>query len=90
MNDSTGARMNSGMFAAPGYVSSFMMFLRPSAAGCSSPAADAVRTVAVLHPRRDLALGEREQRDADHVDREDDEHLHDASQRTTTRTSPAA
>ena len=37
MKDSIGAMMNSGLFTAPGIDSSFMMFLRPSAAGCSSP-----------------------------------------------------
>ena len=63
---------------APGYVSSFMMFLRPSATGCSSP-----RGPTRFGPCRSwihaeiLPLGEREHRDADHVDREDDEHLHD-------------
>ena len=31
-------------------------------------AADAIRTVPILDPRRDLALGERQQRHADHVD----------------------
>ena len=38
---------------------------------------DAIRAVTVLDPRRDLPLGERQQRDADHVHREDDDHLHD-------------
>ena len=37
MNEITGARMNSGVFASPGYVSSFMMFFTPSATDCSSP-----------------------------------------------------
>jgi hypothetical protein len=37
MNDSIGARMKSGIYAASGYVSSFMMFFSPSAAGCNRP-----------------------------------------------------
>src|SRR5690349_18400278 len=37
IKDNAGARMNSGLYAAPGYVSSFMMFLRPSASGCPMP-----------------------------------------------------
>src|ERR1051325_5154438 len=37
MNDITGARMNSGRYAWSGYVSSFMMFLTPSATDCSNP-----------------------------------------------------
>ena len=37
MNEITGARTNSGVFASPGYVSSFMMFFTPSATDCSSP-----------------------------------------------------
>ena len=37
INDNAGAMMNSGLYAAPGYVSSFMMFLSPSAAGCNRP-----------------------------------------------------
>src|ERR1035437_9337806 len=36
-NESTGARMNSGRFAAAGYVSSFTKFFSPSAIGCSHP-----------------------------------------------------
>src|ERR1035437_6607296 len=37
MNEIAGARMNSGRVAEAGYVSSFLMFFRPSAAGCSQP-----------------------------------------------------
>src|SRR3982074_3666995 len=37
MNESAGARMNSGRFAADGYVSSFTKFFTPSAIGCSQP-----------------------------------------------------
>ncbi len=33
----TGARTNSGRYACPGYVSSFMMFFTPSATDCSRP-----------------------------------------------------
>src|ERR1035437_3732195 len=37
MNEIAGARTNSGRLAEPGYVSSFMKFFTPSAAGCSHP-----------------------------------------------------
>jgi hypothetical protein len=37
MKASAGASTNSDLFAASGYVSSFMMFLSPSAAGWSRP-----------------------------------------------------
>src|SRR6266566_949420 len=37
MNESTGASTNNGLFTPAGIVSSFMKFLRPSAAGCSQP-----------------------------------------------------
>ena len=36
-NERTGASMNSARFAYGGYVSSFMMFFRPSASGWNSP-----------------------------------------------------
>ena len=35
------------------------------------------RPVPVLNPRREFSLGQREKRDADHVDREAEQHLHD-------------
>src|SRR5215211_5155494 len=37
MNAITGASTNNGVYASPGYVSSFMMFFTPSATDCSKP-----------------------------------------------------
>ena len=42
--------------------------------------ADAIRPAPVLHPGADLALHEREERDSDHGDGEDEEHLDHAEQ----------
>ena len=90
MNDIAGARMKSGMYAAAGYVSSFMKFLTPSAAGCSSPCGPTRfgPCRSWIHAR-DLALGQREHRHADHVDGEDDEHLDDRREEPERRGAPA-
>ena len=81
MNDIAGASRNSHRLASAGKVSSFRMFLTPSAAGCSRPAQPTR-----LGPRRFCIQAltfrsmQREQRHADHDDREHQQHLEDAEE----------
>ena len=89
MNDSAGASMKSGLFAAPGSVSSFMKFLTPSASRLApSRMHDAVGPVPILNPRRDLALGQRQHRHAHHIHGEHDQHLDDRAMRAPTGMNP--
>ena len=51
--------------------------LQPIGGGLQPSLADTIRAVSILDPGGDLSLGERQESDAHHVDREDDHHFHD-------------
>jgi hypothetical protein len=81
VNDIAGARMKSGKYAWPGYVSSFMMFFTPSGHRLQQAVrSHPIGPAAILDERADAPLGPDHHHHAHHVDGEDREHLHHGSE----------
>ena len=80
VNDIAGARMKSGRYACARIRLLLHDVLHAVGDGLQqSVRPDAVRAATILDERADAALGPDHIHHADHVDREDQQHLHDAS-----------